>query len=61
MKLKKWAKDAGISLNKLADMLKVTQPAVLNWTEGRNIPRKKAMGRIKKLTNNQVTEVDFYT
>lgn len=60
MKLKEYIEKEGIKPIALATRIGVSQATIYNWINGTFKPNIKFLTIIKKETNNQVLQEDFY-
>lgn len=60
MKLDRWRRGQGLSIQALADKLESTHQVASRYCNGTRIPVPPMMGRIYVLTHGQVTPNDFY-
>lgn len=59
MKLKEYLKTNEIRSEDFAKSLGVSRGGVLKWITGERFPRPKALAKIEKVTDGQVTANDF--
>ena len=59
MRLKTYLKINEIRVARFAESLSVTKQAVYKWIEGSTFPRRNVLSKILKVTNGDVTPVDF--
>lgn len=59
MTLNEWMVQTGTTQSVLARALRTTADSVRRWLDGGNVPSKKFLVRLAKVTAGNVTEADF--
>lgn len=59
MQLKDWLKQNNLTLAQFADRTSFSKGAAMKWVSGERFPRMNALIEIERITNGEVTAIDF--